>query len=390
MAWEIRPGVFYVGVRDWDRRLFDELIPLPDGTTYNAYLIRGSSHTALLDTVDPPKIEELLQNLDELGVERLDYVIAHHAEQDHSGGLPAVLAHFPEAKVVTNAKCRDLLQEHLLISEERFITVADGESLTLGDCTLQFIFTPWVHWPETMCSYLVEEQILFSCDFFGSHLATSELFTTEKEHVYRAAKRYYAEIMMPFRSQVVKNIAKVTSLPLQYIAPSHGPLYDQPEFIINAYREWTADKVENKVLIPYVSMHGSTEKMVQHLVRALILRGVPVKPFNLTHTDIGELAIELVDAATVILGTPTVILGPHPQAVYATYLMNLLKPKVRWIGLIGSYGWGSKTLEVVKGLLGNLSTELLAPVYSKGYPKKDDFIALEHLADQIANNHKTI
>jgi flavorubredoxin len=379
-----------VGARDWDRRLFDELIPLPDGTTYNAYLIKGSTHTALLDTVDPSKTEELFANLDELGVEQIDYLIAHHAEQDHSGAIPEVLARYPAAKVVTNAKCRDLLQEHLLVAPERFIVVEDGGQLALGERTLQFVFTPWVHWPETMCTYLVEDQILFSCDFFGAHLATSALFVNDEARVYQSAKRYYAEIMMPFRANVVKNIAKVSVMPIQMIAPSHGPIYLQPDFIINAYREWTNDQVKNLVLIPYVSMHGSTERMVQYLVKKLIERHIAVQPYNLTSTDIGELAMDLVDAATVVLGTPTVILGPHPQAVTATFLLNLLRPKVRWLSVIGSYGWGGKTLEVIKGLVGNLKVELLEPVYIKGYPKEADFRELDRLVEQIATKHATI
>ncbi len=386
----IRPNIFYVGARDWDRRLFDELIPLPDGTTYNAYLIKGSTHTALLDTVDPPKTKELFANLDELGVEQIDYLIAHHAEQDHAGAIPDVLARYPAAKVVTNAKCRDLLQEHLLVAPERFIVVEDGGQLALGDRTLQFVFTPWVHWPETMCTYLVEDQILFSCDFFGAHLATSALFVKDEARVYQSAKRYYAEIMMPFRANVVKNIAKVSAMPIQMIAPSHGPIYRQPDFIINAYREWTNDQVKNLVLIPYVSMHGSTERMVQYLVKKLIERHIAVQPYNLTSTDIGELAMDLVDAATVVLGTPTVILGPHPQAVTATFLLNLLRPKVRWLSVIGSYGWGGKTLEVIKGLVGNLKVELLEPVYIKGYPKEADFRELDRLVEQIATKHATI
>lgn len=390
MPAEIRPNIFYVGARDWDRRLFDELIPLPDGTTYNAYLIKGSTHTALLDTVDPPKTDELLANLAELGVEQIDYLVAHHAEQDHAGAIPAILARYPTARVVTNAKCRDLLQEHLLVAPERFLVVEDGEQLTLGDRTLQFVFTPWVHWPETMCTYLVEDQILFSCDFFGAHLATSELFVTNETQIYQSAKRYFAEIMMPFRSNVIKDIAKVNSLPIQLIAPSHGPVYSKPDFIINAYREWTDDRVKNLVLIPYVSMHGSTERMVQYLVKKLIERNIEVKPYNLTRTDIGELAMDLVDAATVVLGTPTVILGPHPQAVTATFLLNLLRPKVRWLSVIGSYGWGGKTLEVIKSLVGNLKAELLEPVYIKGYPKEQDFRLLDQLADQIAAKHATI
>ena len=386
----LKPDIFSVGARDWDRRLFDELIPLPDGTTYNAYLIKGSQKTALLDTVDPPKKHELLENLQEIGIERIDYLISHHAEQDHSGTIPAVLEQFPMAQVVTNQKCRALLQEHLLIPDEKFKIINDGEELSLGNKTLRFIFTPWVHWPETISTYLEEDKILFSCDFFGSHLATSNLFVDDESRVYRSAKRYYAEIMMPFRSNVRQNLEKVKNLAIEMIAPSHGPIYPNPEFIMEAYADWTSDSVKNIVLIPYVSMHGSTEAMVQYLTKALIEREITVQPFNLSRTDIGELAMAVVDAATVIIGSPTVILGPHPAAVSAAYLVNLLRPKTRYLTIIGSFGWGGKMPEQIKTLLSGMKAEFLSPVISKGYPKLEDFSALDRLADDIAARHRAL
>lgn len=386
----LKPDIFSVGARDWDRRLFDELIPLPDGTTYNAYLIKGSQKTALLDTVDPPKKHELLENLQEIGIERIDYLISHHAEQDHSGTIPAVLEQFPMAQVVTNQKCRALLQEHLLIPDEKFKIINDGEKLSLGNKTFRFVFTPWVHWPETISTYLEEDKILFSCDFFGSHLATSNLFVDDESRVYRSAKRYYAEIMMPFRSNVRQNLEKVKNLAIEMIAPSHGPIYPNPEFIMEAYADWTSDSVKNIVLIPYVSMHGSTEAMVQYLTKALIEREITVQPFNLSRTDIGELAMAVVDAATVIIGSPTVILGPHPAAVSAAYLVNLLRPKTRYLTIIGSFGWGGKMPEQIQALLSGMKAEFLSPVIIKGYPKLEDFSALDRLADEIAARHRAL
>ena len=159
---EIKPGIFSVGSIDRDRRLFDELIPLPDGTSYNAYIIKGSEKTVLIDTVDPTKEQELIANLKKMGIEKIDYVISHHGEQDHSGTIPKVLEVYPDAKVVTNQKCKELLKILLLVPEEKFITVNDREIMSLGNKTLEFIFTPWVHWPETMVTYLMEDNILFS------------------------------------------------------------------------------------------------------------------------------------------------------------------------------------------------------------------------------------
>lgn len=385
---ELKPGIYSTRAIDWDRRLFDELIPLPEGTSYNAYLIMGSKKTALLDTVDPTKENELPDNLNKLKVQNVDYVISHHAEQDHSGSIPRILKMHPNAKVVTNPKCKSMLMDLLQIPDDRFITVADGEALTLGDKTLEFVYTPWVHWPETMVTYLKEEGILFSCDFFGSHLASSDLLAKDKPTVYHSAKRYYAEIMMPFRAAIKKNLERLGNLDIRMIAPSHGPVYDEPKFILNAYRDWISDQVKNEVIIPYVSMHGSTKIMVEYLVDALIERGIVVKPFNLTKTDIGDLAMALVDAATVVIASPTVLAGPHPGAVYAAYLANALRPKTKFAAVIGSYGWGGKMVELIKGSLFNLNVELLEPVMVKGYPRAEDFKALDNLADVILEKHK--
>lgn len=386
---EIRPGVLSVGAIDWDRRIFDELIPLPEGTSYNSYLVRGSTGTALIDTVDPTKEGELLSHLDELKVDRIDYLIANHAEQDHSGVIPLILSRYPSARVIATPRGKELLMALLHIPDEKITMVQDRETLSLGDRTLEFIHAPWVHWPETMFTYLREERILFTCDLFGSHYATGDITVEDLGRVYWAAKRYYAEIMMPFRGLIQGHLEKIKPLPIDIIAPSHGPMYRKPEQILLAYRDWVSDSVKNEVVIPYVSMHHSTAAMVSHLVKALTDRGVRVTPFNLTVTDIGELAMALVDAATVIIGTPTVLTGPHPSAVYATYLVKLLKPKARACGVIGSYGWGGKTVKEITGILQGLPVEFLDPVLVKGLPGPEDQKALDLLADRIAEKHRT-
>lgn len=385
---KLKSNVYWVGAVDWDRRLFDELIPLPDGTSYNAYLVKGSEKTALIDTVDPTMANVLISNLQLLNIEKIDYIIVNHAEQDHSGTLPQILKLYPNAKAVATPKCKNLLMELLLIPEDKIVTVKDGETLSLGDKTLEFIYAPWVHWPETMLTYLREEKILFTCDLFGSHFATSNLYVKDEATVYEAAKRYYAEIMMPFRTVIQKNLEKIKGLSIEIIAPSHGPIYDKPEFILKAYREWVYAPPKNIVVLPYVSMHGSTKKMVEYFVAALVERGITVKQFNLAKTDIGKLAMALVDAATIVIGSPTVLVGPHPKVVYAVYLANVLRPKLKFASIIGSYGWGGRMMEQIKGLLSNLKVELLEPVIVKGFPKKEDFKALDRLADEILSKHR--
>lgn len=385
-AREIRTNVHWVGAIDWDRRLFDALIPLPDGTSYNAYLVRGNQGVALIDTVDPSMADVLMAYLED--VPRLDYIIANHGEQDHSGAIPKVLAKYPGAKVVTTLKGKDILMALLSIPADKFITVNDGDTLSLGDKTLEFIHAPWVHWPETMLTYLRQDKVLFPCDLFGSHLATSDLYVTDQRRVYEAAKRYYAEIMMPFRSSIERHLERLKEYEVDVIAPSHGPLYLNPSFILEAYRDWVQGSPKNIVVLPYISMHGSTQKMVEYLVSALVDRGVGVEQFNLAGADIGKLAMALVDAATLVMGTPTALVGPHPNVAYAAFLANALRPKLEFISIIGSYGWGSRAVEQLKAMIPNLKAELLEPVLVRGFPREQDFQALDRLAQTIAHKHR--
>jgi len=385
-ARKIKDRIYWMGSVDWDRRLFDSLIPLPDGTSYNAYLIEGSEKTVLLDSVDPQMADELMAQLE--GVSKIDYVISHHAEQDHSGTIPQVLEKYPAARLISTPKAKGLLMDLLRIPEESFITVKDGETLSLGDKTLKFIHAPWVHWPETMVTYLKEDKILFSCDFFGSHIATTDLLVTDEGRVYEAAKRYYAEIMMPFRKVIGKNLEKLASYDIEMIAPSHGQIFQRPAFIIDAYRDWTLGPVRNTVVLPYVSMHASTKQMVDYFVSSLVEKSVRVEQFNLGVTDIGKLAMALVDAATIVIGTPTILSGPHPYAAYGAFLANAIRPKAKFLSIIGSYGWGGKTVEILAGMIPNLKVEVIDPVLCKGVPSAGDFKALDDLATIIAEKHK--
>jgi len=290
--------------------------------------------------------------------------------------------------VISTPKAKGMLIDLLQIPEESFITVKDGEALSLGDKTLQFIHAPWVHWPETMVTYLEEDKILFSCDFFGSHIATTDLYVTDEGRVYEAAKRYFAEIMMPFRNVIAKNLEKLASYDIEMIAPSHGQIYPRPSFIIDAYRDWILGLPRNTVVLPYVSMHESTKKMVDYFVSALVEKGVRVEQFNLAVTDIGKLAMALVEAATIVVGTPTILAGPHPYAAYSALLANALRPKTKFLSIIGSYGWGGKTVETLAGMIPNLKVEVIEPVLCKGVPSEVDFKALDDLATAIAEKHK--
>ncbi|MCM8819133.1 MAG: FprA family A-type flavoprotein [Candidatus Omnitrophica bacterium] len=385
---EIKENIYAIITNDWDRRLFDELIPLPEGTSYNSYFLKDEKNV-IIDSSDPRTKDKLFKAIEQLKIEKIDFIISNHSEQDHSGTIPDILEKFKQAKVITSEKGKEFLKSLLLIPEDRIISVKDGEKINIGQKTLQFIYAPFVHWPETILTYEIKNKILFPCDLFGSHLATSKIWATENDFL-KGAKRYYAEIMMPFRNQIKKHLEKLKNYQVEIIAPSHGPVYDKPEVIIDAYNQWVSDNVKNCVVILYVSMHGSIKKAVDYFVKALIEKDIEVKPFNLTETDIGELAISLVDSATVIIGTPTVIGGPHPYVLSATYLFKILKPKTKFVSIIGSFLWGTNMLKYFEEILKGENLEIIEPVIFKGFPTKEIFEKLETLAEKIYQKHKEL
>ncbi len=384
----ISDGIWWMGAVDWDRRLFDALIPLPDGTSYNAYLVEGSDATVLIDTTDPSTAEGFEKQLE--GVERVDYLVSNHAEQDHSGCIPLVLEKFPSAQLLCTPKAEDMLVDLLGVSKERIRTVEDGEEIGIGGRTLRFLHMPWVHWPETMVTYLVEDRVLFSCDLFGSHLASGSLFVDDYEASYVAARRYFAEIMMPFSRQISKYLDKVKALSPSLIAPSHGPLHKEPFFILDAYDRWVNGPLADKVVLVYVSMHDSTRLMVEYLASELEELGVGIRRYDLTVSDAGNLAMDLIDAATVVIASPTVLGEPHPHAAAAAFLVNMLRPPLKFAGVIGSYGWGGRAVEVLLDTMPLVKSrcELLPTVLCKGLPDEECRRNLAELARTIAEKHR--
>jgi flavorubredoxin len=300
----IAPDVFWVGVKHHNRRLFDGLIPLPHGTSYNAYLIKGSQKTALIDTVNPGFEQELFGKISEhADPAKIDYVIMNHAEPDHAHALVDVLKVAVNAKLVTGAKGKEAAMMYFDVDPARIMVVDENSRVDLGGKTLRFVDAPWLHWPETIFTYLEEDKILFPCDFFGSHLAVGEFFADEygNELALDMAKLYFAEIMMPFRKPGLNAIEKVKKLAPSMIAPSHGVIWRDPKVILDAYSAWDGEKMEKKVMIVYVSMWGSTEKMVFAMRDALIKKGIPVQLFDIPNTEIGHIAKELVDTPVVVI-----------------------------------------------------------------------------------------
>jgi len=390
---EIAPDVFWVGVKHHNRRLFDALIPLPYGTSYNAYLIVGSKKTALVDTVNPGFEKELLEKISErIDPAKIDYVIMNHAEPDHANAAKDVLAVAKNAKLVASAKGKEAAMMYFDIPVERIMVVDESSEIGLGGKTLKFVDAPWLHWPETIFTYLEEDKILFPCDFFGSHLAVGEFYADEygNENTLDMAKLYFAEIMMPFRKPGQTAVEKVKKLEPKMIAPSHGLIWREPKVILDEYTKWTSEKFQKKVMIAYVSMWGSTEKMVLALRDALVKRGVTVEVFDLPNTEIGHIAKELVDTPVVVVGAPTVLGGVHPVAAYATMLVKTLRAPTKYAAVLTSYGWSGGAVKALQGILEGTKIEVLGVVEVKGPPKKTEFDKVVELADKIDEKLKQL
>jgi len=249
---------------------------------------------------------------------------------------------------------------------------------------------PFAHWPDNYMAYLEEDNILFSSDLFGSHYSTPKAFSTSSAEQRLAAKTYYAEIMMPFRPQITRYTRLVRELKPRLIAPAHGPVWYDPDMILSRYEKWTSDGVKRLAAIPYVSMHESTRLMVERLAIKLSEKGISIICRDLGHhpdslaVETGHLLTDLADAAAVIFASPTVLGGPHPNVAYAALVTNAVRPKTRFYGMIGSYGWGTKISETLDSLTANLKAERLEPVLAKGLPTEDDYQRLDRLAAELA------
>ncbi|MEM2911895.1 MAG: FprA family A-type flavoprotein [Candidatus Bathyarchaeia archaeon] len=385
---KLSENVYWVGSRDWNRRLFDALIPLPKGTSYNAYLVIGEKENVLIDTVNPgfeKELEEKIRTV--IDPEAINYVVMNHAEPDHAGAIPHIMKAASKAKLIATNRGAKMAQTFYAVPQGRIKVVGDNETLSLGGKTLHFIEAPMLHWPETMFTYLQEDKILFPCDFFGSHLAGG-LYDDEVEDLLVHAQRYWGEIMMPFRAMAKKALEKLQELEIKMIAPSHGPIHGNPERILNAYRRWADGETRQKATIAYVTMWNSTEKMVKQMAETLAAEGVEIAFHNLAITDIGDLAKDLVDSKAIVLGAPTVLGGAHPLAVYAAYLIKALRPPIKFAVLISSYGWVGGAIKQIQETLGQFKVEIAGTVDINGPPTEENIRQIVEIGKMLAKKIK--
>ncbi len=387
-AIELSKNVYWVGIRDWNRRLFDALIPLPRGTTYNAYLVVGTQKKALIDTVNPGFEKEWTEKITKIvDPSEVDYVIMNHAEPDHAGSIPHIMSINSKAKLVTTSRGAKLAQTFYNVPQERIRAIADGETIDLGNKTLRFIEAPMLHWPETMFTYLAEDQVLFPCDFFGAHVAEG-IYDDQVEDLLVFAQKYFGEIMMPFRPNAQKGIEKIKDLPIKLIAPSHGPIHRNPEHILRAYGKWSNGEMKQKAVIIYVTMWNSTEKMIKPIEDTLMSEGIEVAKYHLPVSDIGELAKDLVDSKAIILGTPTVLAGAHPLGMYAAYLAKVLRPPAKFAVVLSSYGWGGGAIRHIQETLGPTKMEIVGAMEINGPPTEADINKIVEIGKTLAKKIK--
>ncbi|MEM2908328.1 MAG: FprA family A-type flavoprotein [Candidatus Hadarchaeales archaeon] len=389
-AIEIAPGIFWVGVEDWHRRMFDALIPLPYGTSYNSYLVVGEEKVALIDTVNPGFEQELLEKVEQIvEAERIDYVIMNHAEPDHAGGIPTILSRAKNAKLVATRKGVEMAEVLYGVAAERTVPVKEGDTLDLVGKSLTFIEAPWLHWPETMFTFCRGVGVLFPCDFFGSHLASSRLFDDEVGDILLPeAKRYYAEIMMPFSRFVAMALDKIKEMDIRMIAPSHGPIYRNPKKIISAYERWARGPLKRKALIIYVSMWGNTETLAKTIADAISSEGVEVVPYDVLKADLSHIARDLVDASAIVVGSPTLLAGTHPLVGLAVSLVRGLRPRAKLAAIFGSYGWAGGAVHQIENLLRQAGLEVVGTLKVRGRPSREDLESAVNLGKLIAQKVK--
>jgi flavorubredoxin len=369
---EIKKGIYSVGVVDWNVRTFHgHTYSTKRGTTYNAYLILDEKNV-LVDTVPAHFSAELIENIKAiLPLEKIDYVIANHVETDHSGALPAINKLCPQAKILGTAKCKEGLYKHYY-KDWDFGVVKTGDKIKLGKRTLTFLEAPMIHWPDSMFTYCAEEELLLPNDAFGQHYATSQRFDDEVDPcaLMDEAAKYYANILWPLGSIILKKIEEVKKLniSIKMIAPSHGIIWRRdPAKIINAYISWAKNEIKPKVAVVYETMWGATEKMARKMVEAISASGVEVRLFDIAQADRTEVIKEMLDAKGFLFGSSTHDNDMLPTMAGFLEFLKGLKPQNRLAAAFGSFGWAGGAVKNMEKIIQESGIGIAQPAIAVKY-----------------------
>ncbi|MHB8231274.1 MAG: FprA family A-type flavoprotein [bacterium] len=362
-ALPIKDGVFYTGAFDPDLRIFDIVIPTEHGTTYNSYFIQGARKSALIDTVKLNTKDQLINKLSGItDISKIDYIIINHTEPDHSGALHLIKDIAKNATLVYSKNAHHFVK-HIIKKDYNNITVGDGDQIDLGGKTLQFISAPFLHWPDTMFTYLKEDKILFPCDFFGSHYCDANVFNDlleDKDAAFEAFKYYFTHIMRPFKNYALSALEKLKNYEIDIIAPSHGPILrkDFKKFIdwyVEASKASNANETIKKIAVIYASAYGNTEEMAKHIAKGASIDGLTnVGLINLVERDMKDVvdAIEAADA--VIVGSPTLNAKPPKPIFDMISSLVMLNVKNKKAAAFGCYGWSGEAVQMVQDILKSL------------------------------------
>ncbi len=387
----VTKDIYYIGVNDRETTLFENMWPLDSGVTYNSYLIVDDK-TALLDTVKITKVDDFLAKLeDALGGKKLDYLVVHHMEPDHSSSIQTVMNHYPEVKIVGNKKTKEMLKEFYGITDEnRIIEVKEGDVLELGKKSLQFIMTPMVHWPESMVSYERSEKILFSQDAFGGFGALNgPIFDDEINWSYYESetRRYYSNIVGKHSKQVQGVLKKLESLEIKMICPVHGPVWrTNPNKIIQEYTKWANYQTEDGVVIVYGSMYGNTTTMADTIARHLAEEGLKnVKMYDVSKTHASYIIGDIWKYKGLILGSCAYNNGLFPPMANLVNLIKMNNIKSHILGIFGSYSWSGGGVKSLKAFADESEYDFIDHIVEvKSSPKKEDLDSLAIIAKEMA------
>ncbi|MDD4924626.1 MAG: MBL fold metallo-hydrolase [Dehalococcoidales bacterium] len=395
MVVQIAENVYRVGVVDWSLKHFHgHELSTHRGSSYNAYLILDEK-VVLVDTVWTPFQEQLIDNIREIiDPERIDIVIANHAEVDHSGGLPAVMRYAPDATLVVSQKGRESIEGHYH-QPWNFKTVKTGDKINIGKHDLVFVEAPMLHWPDSMFTYLTGKNILMPNDAFGQHYATAFLFNDQvnQEELYEEALKYYANILTPFSKQVLRKIDEVLALnlPVDMIAPSHGVIWrKEPLQIVQKYREWASQKPEQSAVIIYDTMWEGTRDMAEAIGEGIAQEEIPYKIFHAGLTDRNDMVTEVFKTKAVIIGSPTFNQGVLPTLAPVLEDLRGLKFQNKIGAAFGTYGWSGESPQIIEEHLNSCRIPVIVEsIKAKWQPKAEELEKCREMGVNIARAIKS-
>jgi len=386
----VADNLHWVGVRHPDLKVFDDLFPTHNGTTYNSYLVQGTKMTVLIDAVKGSFSEEFFRKIEEqVPLTKIDGIVVSHTEPDHSGALVYLLEKNPEL-IVYCSKAGENFLKQLLNRDFKSHIVNEGEELDLGGRRLRFILAPYLHWPDTIFSYLVEDQILFPCDAFGSHYCPDRLFDDEISEFYNDFHFYFDCIMRPFKDKVRDALAKIKDLPIRMVCPSHGPVRRSTgTFAIESYARWSIAPPTGgkpKALLAVLSSHGNTRDMADVIKTELEAQGLDVVGFALSDMRADDYRNALEQADVLIIGTPTIQRDAPPHVWNALAMISSVTPKTKVAAVFGSFGWSGEAVKMVEQRLTGLKYKLAAPGLSFRFtPTAENLADCRKFAENIAN-----